>query len=74
MCFASRSMCVGGGGSAARRASRAARAPRMSTLRPLELGNWVAGLVVLTLGVLLPLALTWRRLFGGATGGAKRSQ
>ena len=46
----------------------------MSTLRPLELGNWVAGLVVLTLGVLLPLALTWRRLFGGATGGAKRSQ
>ena len=46
-----------------------------STAAPvsLELGNWLVGLVVLSLGVFLPLASIWRKLFGGASG-SKRSQ
>ena len=46
-----------------------------STVAPvsLEIGNWLVGLVVLTLGVFLPLASIWRKLFGGASG-SKRSQ
>ena len=44
------------------------------TLHRLALGDWVFGLCVLTAGVLLPLIFVWRKLFGGATSGGKRSQ
>ena len=39
----------------------------------LSIGDWLFGLVVLATGVLFPVVLVWRKLFGGASGG-KRSQ
>ena len=39
----------------------------------LSTGDWLFGLVVLATGVLFPVVLVWRKLFGGASGG-KRSQ
>ena len=37
-------------------------------------GDWLFGLCVLTFGVLLPVVLAWRKLFGGSASGSKRSQ
>ena len=42
------------------------------TLQPLAIGNWLFGLLVLTAGVLVPLVIALRKLFGD-TSAAKRS-
>lgn len=40
--------------------------PSAHGLRPLALGDWLVGLVVLTIGVLLPLGFVYKKLFGAS--------
>jgi hypothetical protein len=47
---------------------------RSTEATPLTTSNWLIGLVWLSAGVLVPLALVLKKLFGGSASGAKRSQ